>query len=143
MAKVRALMPLCSAMLLAGLSSGCSGSDRGSEFTQVSESLGAVVVGHQSRGPDVGGDDALLIGRFEAVDGCAMVRMDDGTVVVPSFPIGWTDVDDSGALSWGGGTAAHLGDHVEIGGGFAPVTRVDLPDGCEADEAFIVKPLDQ
>lgn len=101
------------------------------------------MVGHQSQGPDVGGDDALLSGTFEAVDGCAMVRMDDGTVVVPSFPIGWTEVDDSGALSWGGGTAAQLGDYVEIGGGFAPVTRVDLPDGCEADEAFIVKPLDQ
>lgn len=67
--------------------------------------------------------------------------MDDGTVVVPSFPIGWTEVDSSGALSWGGNTEVHLGDYVEIAGGFVPVAQVELPEGCQAAEAFIVTPL--
>jgi hypothetical protein len=130
------------AMFLAGPSvAGCSASDPATDLSDVSASLGAVLIGHQSDGPDAGGDSALLVGRLDVLDGCVMVLMDDGTVVIPSFPIGWTELDGSGALSWGGGTAVHVGDDVEIGGGFVPVTEVDLPDGCEADEAFIVTPL--
>jgi len=130
------------ATFLAGLSVvGCSANEPASDLSDVSASLGAAVAGHPSEGPDAGGDSAQLIGTLEALDGCVMVRMDDGTVIMPSFPIGWTELDSSRALSWGGGSAVRLRDDVEIGGGFVPVSAVDLPDGCEADEAFVVTPL--
>lgn len=133
----------CLAIALTGLGlAGCSTGVPASDLAELSASFGAALLGHQSDGPAAGGDGAQLVGTLEATDGCVIVRVADGTVVIPSFPIGWTEVDASGALTWGGDTAAHLGDAIELGGGYVDVSTVEVPDGCEADEAFIVTPLE-
>lgn len=102
------------------------------------------MVVHDSEGPEVGGDTAILEGRLESHGGCAVVVADTGAVYLPSFPLNWTAGDpETATLSWGGSTSASLGDRLTAGGGYYSLEDQPLPPACEGSDAqdgFLIRP---
>ena len=87
--------------------------------------------------------DALLEGTLRNEGGCVRIEA-DGSVAVPSFPVGdasWT----GDTLTWRGEDYVD-GDSIALGGGFMgtashPADGGYMPKGCVGLEIFVVSPF--
>lgn len=113
---------------------------------ELSDALGSAVTTYAFSGTAGVGDSAGLSGALEDRHGCAVVVTEDGQTVIPSFPLGWTEVGpEQGQLSWGRGHVAQLGHNVMATGDYDALASLDLPDACETVDAewlFRIRPED-
>ena len=90
------------------------------------------------------GDSGQMTGTLREEEGCIMVEVDEGRLVVPIFPEDRVAADDEALLRFDE-EIYEDGDTLELGGGGsgAPVEELDFaegPEACEGLDSFTVHP---
>ena len=91
-----------------------------------------------------GGTDAVsLVGTLAVHNGCIMLRADDSSFVMLTWPdgvsVGSDHQGDATILDASGGVSAAVGDRVNLGGGpTSGAATASVPSQCKTDHMFRV-----